>query len=84
MANQKITELALIGGIDVSNDMIPIVDVSVAAGVGETKKVAPGQLKVALALDNVSNTSDASKPISTATQTALDAKQMLNTNYNRI
>lgn len=75
MANQKITELALIGGIDVSNDMIPIVDVSVAAGVGETKKVAPGQLKVALALDNVSNTSDASKPISTATQTALDAKQ---------
>jgi hypothetical protein len=74
MANQKITELALIGGIDVSNDMIPIVDVSVAAGVGETKKVAPGQLKVALALDNVSNTSDANKPVSTATQTALDLK----------
>ena len=75
MANQKITELALIGGIDVSNDMIPIVDVSVAAGVGETKKVAPSQLKVALALDNVSNTSDANKPVSTATQTALDLKQ---------
>jgi hypothetical protein len=74
MANQKITELALIGGIDVSNDMIPIVDVSVAAGVGETKKVAPSQLKVALALDNVSNTSDANKPVSTATQTALDTK----------
>jgi hypothetical protein len=74
MANQKITELALIGGIDVSNDMIPIVDVSVAAGVGETKKVAPSQLKVALALDNVSNTSDANKPVSTATQTALDLK----------
>jgi hypothetical protein len=54
--------------------MIPIVDVSVAAGVGETKKVAPSQLKVALALDNVSNTSDANKPVSTATQTALDLK----------
>lgn len=75
MANQKITDLALIGGIDTSNDMLPIVDVSVAAGVGETKKVAPSQLKVALALDNVSNTSDANKPVSTATQTALDLKQ---------
>jgi hypothetical protein len=74
MANQKITDLALIGGIDTSNDMLPIVDVSVGAGVGETKKVTPGQLKVALALDNVSNTSDANKPVSTATQTALDLK----------
>jgi len=74
MANQKITDLALIGGIDTSNDMLPIVDVSVGAGVGETKKVSPGQLKVALALDNVSNTSDANKPVSTATQTALDLK----------
>jgi len=74
MANQKITDLALIGGIDVSNDMIPIVDVSVGGGTGETKKVAPGQLKVALALDNVDNTSDVNKPISTATQTALDTK----------
>jgi hypothetical protein len=54
--------------------MLPIVDVSVGAGVGETKKVSPGQLKVALALDNVSNTSDANKPVSTATQTALDLK----------
>jgi hypothetical protein len=74
MANQKITDLALIGGIDTSNDVLPIVDVSVGAGVGETKKVTPGQLKIALALDNVSNTSDANKPISTATQTALDLK----------
>jgi hypothetical protein len=74
MANQKITDLALIGGIDVSNDMIPIVDVSVGGGTGETKKVAPGQLKVALALDSVDNTSDVNKPISTATQTALDTK----------
>lgn len=34
---------------------------------------SPGQLKLDLAIDNVNNTSDANKPISTATQTALDA-----------
>lgn len=34
----------------------------------------PAQVKTALALNNVNNTSDAAKPISTATQTALDAK----------
>jgi len=34
---------------------------------------SPSQLKQDLGLDNVNNTSDASKPISTATQTALDA-----------
>lgn len=33
------------------------------------------QVKTALALNNVDNTSDANKPISTATQTALNAKQ---------
>lgn len=34
-----------------------------------------GLTKVSVGLDNVDNTSDANKPISTATQTALDAKQ---------
>jgi len=34
---------------------------------------SPGQLKMDLSLDNVNNTSDANKPISTATQSALDA-----------
>lgn len=34
----------------------------------------PAQVKTALALNNVNNTTDAGKPISTATQTALDAK----------
>jgi hypothetical protein len=36
--------------------------------------ITAGQLKVALNLDQVNNTSDANKPISTATQSALDLK----------
>lgn len=35
----------------------------------------PAQVKTTLALNNVDNTSDANKPVSTATQTALDGKQ---------
>ena len=35
----------------------------------------PTQAKATLALDNVTNTSDANKPVSTAQQTALDLKQ---------
>lgn len=42
-------------------------------GAGWVKKTY-AQLKTALGLGNVDNTSDANKPISTATQTALDAK----------
>lgn len=41
-----------------------------------------GSLKIRSSLNNVNNTSDANKPISTATQTALDAKQPLGTNIN--
>jgi hypothetical protein len=51
--------------------LFPIVDTSAA----ETKKITPTALKTALALNNVDNTSDANKPVSSATQTALDAKQ---------
>jgi hypothetical protein len=40
--------------------------------------------KVAVGLANVDNTSDASKPISTATQAALDPKQALNSNLTAI
>lgn len=36
---------------------------------------SPASIKTILGLNNVSNTSDANKPISTAMQTALDAKQ---------
>lgn len=70
MANQKISELTAISTIDNAADVLPIVDTSATT----TKKVTPTQLKTSLALNNVDNTSDANKPISSATQTALDAK----------
>lgn len=75
MANQKISELTAISTIDNAADVLPIVDTSATT----TKKVTPTQLKTSLALNNVDNTSDANKPISSATQTALDAKVTGNT-----
>jgi hypothetical protein len=71
MADQKISQLTTITTVDIAADLFPIVDTSAA----ETKKITPTALKTALALNNVDNTSDANKPISNATQTALDAKQ---------
>ena len=71
MADKKISELTTITTVDNAADLFPIVDSSAA----ETKKITPTALKSALALNNVDNTADASKPISSATQTALDAKQ---------
>jgi hypothetical protein len=71
MADQKISQLTTIVTVDTAADLFPIVDTSAA----ETKKITPSALKTALALNNVDNTSDANKPISSATQTALDAKQ---------
>lgn len=41
---------------------------------GDPQDLTVAQVKSALALNNVDNTSDANKPISTATQTALNAK----------
>jgi hypothetical protein len=71
MADQKISQLTTIATVDNAADLFPIVDTSAA----ETKKITPTALKTALALNSVDNTSDASKPISSATQTALDGKQ---------
>jgi len=71
MADQKISQLTTIVTLDTATDLFPIVDTSAS----ETKKITPSALKTALALNNVDNTSDANKPISSATQTALDAKQ---------
>ena len=71
MADQKISQLTTISTVDTAADLFPIVDTSAT----ETKKITPSALKTALALNNVDNTSDANKPISSATQTALDAKQ---------
>lgn len=50
----------------------------VAVDVGtDTKKTIPVSTKAQLGLGNVNNTSDANKPISTATQNALDALHQL-------
>jgi len=71
MADQKISQLTTIVTVDTAADLFPIVDTSAV----ETKKITPSALKTALSLNNVDNTSDANKPVSSATQTALDAKQ---------
>ena len=70
MADKKISELTTITTVDNATDLFPIVDTSAS----ETKKITPTALKTALSLNNVDNTSDANKPISSATQTALDLK----------
>jgi hypothetical protein len=74
MPNQKISELTAIVTVDTSLDVLPIVDTSA----NTTKKISPTALKTALALDNVNNTSDANKPVSTAQQDALNAKVTAN------
>jgi hypothetical protein len=74
MPNQKISELTTIVTVDNAVDLFPIVDTSA----NTTKKITPTALKSALALDNVNNTSDANKPVSTAQQDALDAKVTAN------
>jgi hypothetical protein len=71
MADQKISQLTTITTVDNNTDVLPIVDTSAT----QTKKITPAALKTALSLNNVDNTSDADKPISSATQTALNAKQ---------
>lgn len=44
------------------------------AGTNDVQEVSPAQARTILSINNVDNTSDLNKPISTATQTALDAK----------
>jgi hypothetical protein len=77
MADQKISDLTSLAAAD-TNDVLAIVDVSASA----TKKITPVGLKAGMSLakadvglGNVDNTSDANKPISNATQTALNGKQ---------
>ena len=76
MANKKITELteAASAGVD---DVLAVVDIATP----ETKKIKVSNLKTSLniqksdvGLGDVDNTSDADKPVSTATQTALGLK----------
>jgi hypothetical protein len=77
VANKKITELTEVTSAG-ANDVLAVVDVVTP----ETKKIKVSNLKTSLniqksdvGLGNVDNTSDANKPVSTATQTALDLKQ---------
>jgi hypothetical protein len=75
MPDERISELTTITTIDINNDPMVIVDSSEPDITKRTKKTFPAALKTALSLNNVDNTSDANKPVSTATQTALDGKQ---------
>lgn len=61
-------DLTTIAGFTPSNDDI------IQRKVGAWVVRSMAQLRTDLAINNVDNTSDANKPISTATQTALDAK----------
>ena len=89
MADKKISALDAIVSVD-DADVLPIVDTSVTTtkkiNVSQIKALAPVQsvasktgavtlVKGDVGLGNVDNTSDADKPVSTATQTALNAKQ---------
>jgi hypothetical protein len=76
VANKKITELTEVTSAG-ANDVLAVVDIATP----ETKKIKVSNLKTSLniqksdvGLGNVDNTSDADKPVSTATQTALDLK----------
>lgn len=71
MADIRITALPILTDADPANDPLLIEDVSADA----TKKITPSLLKTSMSLGNVDNTSDLNKPISTAVQIALDAKQ---------
>lgn len=88
MADKKITELVQIDTIS-SGDVFPIVDVSdnitKKIDITQIKAQSPVQsvnsnigvvvlTKTDIGLSNVDNTSDANKPVSTATQTALNLK----------
>jgi len=71
MPDSLIINLPAMVATDSTNDLIIIEDVSETV----TKKITPSGLKTAMSLNNVNNTSDADKPISTATQNALTQKQ---------
>ena len=75
MPNKKISQLTEVTPI--GTDVIPVVNN------GETKKSQIANLPISksqVGLGNVDNTSDANKPISSATQTALNGKQDTLTN----
>jgi len=76
MANIRPKDLVLLSSVDPDSDAILIEDISA----NETKQTTANILKASMSLNNVNNTSDVNKPISTATQTALDSKVDKNAN----
>lgn len=81
----KITELTSLTTVT-SDDIFPVVNDP--SGTPATQKVTLANLKTSLAmvkgdvgLGNVDNTSDTNKPVSTATQTALDGKSATSHNH---
>jgi len=98
MADKKISALDAIVSVD-DADVLPIVDTSVTTtkkiNVSQIKALAPVQsvasktgavtlVKGDVGLGNVDNTADADKPVSSATQTALNAKQDTLVNQSNI
>ena len=69
LAGQELT----LGSVDLTTDVTG----TLPAANGGTGVTSLAALKSGLSLDNVDNTADADKPISTATQTALDLKAPL-------
>lgn len=67
MADVKISALTDATTVN-GTDELPIVQA------GVTKRATISEVKTGMALNNVDNTSDANKPVSTAQQTALDGK----------
>ena len=86
MADQKISDLTPASALS-GPELIPIVQsgFNVAATPTQVKTfVKTGLAKGDVGLGNVDNTADTAKPISSATQTALNAKQDLNSNLTAI
>lgn len=86
MANKKITELTELLSAG-QNDVLAIVDLVTV----ETKKIKLSSIKSSLSLQrsdvglsNVDNTSDISKPVSTATQTSLNGKADVSSVYTKL
>ena len=63
----------------ISNSLLADMDVNTikgrrSSGTGDPENLTVSQVKTMLSINNITNTSDANKPVSTATQTALDLK----------
>jgi len=80
--DSEISRLASVTNQDISGKVDKVTDKSLILDTEISRlESVTNQTKSSLGLENVDNTSDANKPVSTATQTALDLKQNLTYNY---